>query len=122
MLFRSKTAVINHMQDKGHVKIRFDEIGQAELAAYYNYEREAPLVNASEIMEDDGDEEYMDISEDDEIQTATESTVWVTPDETELILPLELVSVIELIDGTTSKTCCHTLARILSGTCRNSPP
>ena len=38
MLFRSKTAVINHMQDKGHLKIRFDEIGQAELATYYNYE------------------------------------------------------------------------------------
>ncbi|PJF17669.1 hypothetical protein PSACC_02529 [Paramicrosporidium saccamoebae] len=72
--FTSIESVRRHMLDKGHLKIRFDDEGMQELADFYNYE---------EILSDDGDDEFVDVDDEGEF----ESALVISPDETELILP-----------------------------------
>lgn len=83
--FASLEAVRRHMLDKGHNKIRFDDLGSGELADFYDYSslRTRPQMQEVEYNSDDfitddeeGDEEYID-----------DNALILAPDESELMLP-----------------------------------
>lgn len=94
-LFRSAEAVKRHMQDKGHAKIRFDDIGQVELARFYDYggvlmeSDEYETVERFSQAEDD--DAFVDISSNADEQAIPldrqQATAWIAPDETEMLLP-----------------------------------
>lgn len=74
--FASLESVRRHMFDKGHLKIRFDDEGMQELADFYNYE---------EVVSDDGDEDYEDVSDGGEEEEY--DGLVVSPDGSQLALP-----------------------------------
>lgn len=89
--FGSLEAVRAHMRDRCHNKIRFDDESLAAgLGDYYDY---TPTYPAMEICSDDEDSEYEEIEDDEEMELAIisqaehEAACYVTPDETEMILP-----------------------------------
>ncbi len=82
--FASVEGVRRHMVDRGHLKILFDDEGMEELAEFYTYP--------------DSDDEYEDISDDDEddamalssdasAPSSYDDTLYISPDESQLILP-----------------------------------
>lgn len=108
-LFKSGGAVIRHMHDKGHCKIRFDEVGQEELARFYDYSGKSSTMSAARMLKSSEDivyvsgSEYEDNSEFEDVSEGEAANsndyqsiasnfddsriAWISPDEIEMILP-----------------------------------
>lgn len=87
-LFQSAHACMKHMQDKGHAKVRFDDVGENELAPFYSYGKKIKMhVAGEEVIISKADSEFEDITDGEDDADGDGPTAWIAPDETEMILP-----------------------------------
>ena len=85
--FHSLASVRNHMIDKSHTKIRFDEEGCAELAPFYNWQ---DLYSDDQYDNEEEEEVWEDVSDSDGNKVApnrASKPLLISPDGSEMLLP-----------------------------------